>query len=414
MNNLKRMMVLVISSLFIFSSSACNIADQIRNNVQERIVVQEELSIQEMTRVLISSINDKNKTADAYSSIPEFQTEGLSYSYFYEYINILRDISTQDNNGKVVSFRIMSDDECAYLLGNRILNEYGQIKGAQLLYSSDVEYPLYIFYSVSPEGTVYISKDWVTSIISIYNYGNHYFTLLEEGNIDAVKTLLAPSLTDAAYTDDVVYAKASLLCDYYRLRVRSNPSEFEITTLVPGQMSVRIPETLSSDGNSFEDHNVVLTLQDDGNYNIDDKISVASDINLVYLVRGDERLIRVGNEYSYGQLLTIMGEPSSLNIDFDEGRIMILYPGLLLRFDDAYETSDSWSGTLTSIRLIGSSAYSIGYNIYNGMSRAQLLTSYPFVDESDYVIEVNTGSRSYNVLFDFNEEDLIESVRVTG
>ena len=303
---LKKTAALLMCIMMLFSSSACNLAEQIRNSLHVRITIQHDISVQEMTRLIVSAINDKRNTADVYSQIPSDQTDGLSYSYFYEYMNILRTVSTQDNNGKVVSFRIISDDECLNLLGGDLINRYGQIKGAELMYSSDVEYPLYIFFTVKENGEVTLSKDWVTSIINIYNYSNHYFTLLDETNADAVKALLMPGFSGEEYTDEVVYAKAQMLCEFYRLRVMSNINEYEITRLVPGQMTVRIPETIAAEGDLFEDHIVSFTYQN-GVYNIDDKINAANDINLVYLVRGDERLIRAGNEYSYSQLNSVIG-----------------------------------------------------------------------------------------------------------
>ena len=208
---LKKTAALLMCIMMLFSSSACNLAEQIRNSLHVRITIQHDISVQEMTRLIVSAINDKRNTADVYSQIPSDQNDGLSYSYFYEYMNILRTVSTQDNNGKVVSFRIMSDDECLNLLGGDLINRYGQIKGAELMYSSDVEYPLYIFFSVKENGEVTLSKDWVTSIINIYNYSNHYFTLLDETNADAVKALLMPGFSGEEYTDEVVYAKAQIV-----------------------------------------------------------------------------------------------------------------------------------------------------------------------------------------------------------
>ena len=411
-NTLIRFVSLFMCAVLAVSFCSCNIADQIRYSVHERITIQSDISIQEMTRLIINSINDKRTTADSYSKIPENQLDGLSYSYFYEYLNILRTVSTQDNNGKIVSFRIISDEECTNLLGSGAASRYGQIKGAQLLFSSDVEYPIYIFFSVNDEGEVYLSKDWVTSIINIYNYSNHYFTLLDESNADAVKALLFPGLTGTEYTDDVVYCKAQQLCEFYRLRVMSNRSEYEITRLVPWEMTVRIPETIASDGLLFEDHLVTISLLDNGNYFIDDKITSAPDLNLTYLVRGDERLIRIGNEYTFSQLVGAMGEPSAVNYNEDEGLVIVIYSGAILRFDDVYEFSEDWTGTLSSIRLIVSSSYSVGYNLYVGMTRSQILLSYPFADDYDYTLYVSSGSRDYQVEFGFDDDDVVQYVKV--
>lgn len=407
---LKKTIALMMCTLMLFSLSACNIAEQIRSNLHERITVQSDVSVQEMTRLLISAINDKRNMADVYSQIPVDQTDGLSYSYFYEYINILRTVSTQDNNGKVVSFRIISDDECLSLLGSNLINHYGQIKGAQLMYSSDVEYPLYVFFTVKDNGEVTLSSEWVTSIINIYNYSNHYFTLLDENNADAVKALLMPGFSGEEYTDDVVYAKAQMLCEFYRLRVMSNINEYEITRLVPGQMTVRIPETIAAEGDLFEEHIVSFTYNN-GVYNIDDRIDVADDINLIYLVRGDERLIRIGSDYSYNQLGSIIGSaPSTFSYDPETCMAIVIYSDLVLRFDGVVMIDDDWTGVLTSMRLISSSVYSLGYNLYPGMTRTQVLMAYPSADETDYTILIN----EYEVTMVFNDDGVLQYVKIAS
>ena len=410
---LKKALVVLICAAFVMSSSACNIAGQIRNNLHERMVVQDEVSLQEMTRLIVTSINDKRTTADTFSRIPDVQIDGLSYSYFNEYLNILRTVSTQNSNGKVISFRILSDEECQSLLGMDVSSRYGYMKGAQLQYASDVEYPVYIFFRQDDNGRISLSRDWVTSIINIYNYSNHYFTLLDESNADGVKALLTPSLTGDVYTDEVLYAKAQQLCDFYRLRVMSNINEYEITRLVPWEMTVRIPETIAVDGVLFEDHMVSFSYES-GSYTIDDKISVAPDINLTYLVRGDERLIRVGSEYTRDQLHSIMGESSAYTYEPDTGMMIMIYTGVIMRFDSVTDIEGNWSGYLTSIRLISNSAYSIGYNLFIGMSRSQIMLAYPNADDQGFTIPVDSAYGSYQVTFTFDDEDNVQYIKISA
>ena len=410
---MKKAIVLIMCTALLMSSSACNIAEQIRSSVHERIIYQSDVSLQEMTRLLISSINDKRSTADAYSNIPESQLDGLSYSYFYEYTNILRSVSTQDGNGKVVSFRILGDEECRDLLGTDVSATYGAMKGAQLLYSSDVEYPVYIFFRQNDDGSISLSRDWVTSIINIYNYSNHYFNLLDESNADGVKALLIPGLQSEVYTDEVLYAKAQQLCDFYRLRVMSSRNEYEITRLVPWELCVRIPETIAVDGEYFEEHDVTIYYAS-GSYSIEDQISIAPDINLTYLVRGDERILRVGPEYTHEQIAAVMGEPSTLTYDPNSHMLLLIYPDVILRLDNVNEVDGDWVGSITSIRLISDSVYSIGYNLFVGMTRSQILLAYPNVDNLGFTLPVETSTGSYTVTFTFDENDTVVNIKVSA
>ena len=408
-----RMICVFLATMFAIPLSACNLAEDIRNNVEERIVVQGDISEQELTRLIISAIDNRDECPDAYSGIPKAQKGGLSYSYFYEYIDILRTISRQDGKGKINSFRMLDSNACLSLLGQELFDRYGQIIGAELLYTNDSEFPVYIFYSLNDDGTAALSSEWITSIIDIYNYCSHYFTMLDEGNADGVQAILSPGLASDAYTDEAVYARAQKLCEFYRLRVKSTISEYEITGILPDCMTVRIPETVASDGVTFEEHIVELTLLDSGSFHIDDRISMSSDFNLVYLTRGDERLVRIGNEYSYDDISSLIGEPMSVSVNEETGIGLIIYQGTVLRFDNVRDDGNSWSGTLTSVRLYGSSIFSIGYNLYVGMTKTQLLVSYPFIDDNDFEISLENGNNLYYVTFDFSDDDKADSIRIT-
>ncbi len=109
-----------------------------------------------------------------------------------------------------------------------------------------------------------------------------------------------------------------------------------------------------------------------------------------------------------------MGPASSFSYNEDEGMVIVIFPGVILRFDGVSEMGENWTGTLTSIRLMSSSAYSIGYNLFVGMTRTQILLAYPFIDESNYVFTINTGSRDYDVTFGFGDGDVVEYVKVSA
>lgn len=393
--------------------SGCNLAQDIKENFENRISLVDDVSVQELTRLLISSINDSSKTSDVYSSINDYQMNNLSYSYFSEYLDILRNNSRQDNNGRVQSFRMMNNQECVSIVGSNIAYRYGSLVGAELLYEEKATYPVYIFFVIDDKGTPYISSDWVRSYIDTYNYGNHYFTLLNEENTDGVRALISPSLTDPAYNDEAIASKVQALCDFYRLRVMSNIGAYEIVHIFPGSMSVRIPETLAADGTSFEEHIVNFSYNSNGNYIIDDEIIMASDNNLVYLYSGENRLLRIGNSYSYNDLVSSMGEPISTTYYENNNSLIAMYLGVIIRFEDISFDGDLWTGSISSIRVYGNSTYTVGYNAYLGMTKSALLVAYPFIDSTDYTLQIETSTGIYNVEFEFNEDDVLGMIRIT-
>ncbi len=393
------------------SFTGCNLAEDIKVNFENRISFVNNISAQELTRLLISSINDSSKTSDVYSSINNFQMDNLTYSYFSEYLDILRSNSRQDNNGRVESFRMMSNAECISIVGASIGSRYGNLIGAELLYQEEAIYPVYIFFVTDDDGVPRLSNEWVRSFIDTYNYGHHYFTFLNEENSDGVRALITPSLTDPAYTEDAISSKVQALCDYYRLRVMSNIGSYEIVQIFPGHMTVRIPETLAADGTSFEEHTVNFTYLNSGNFFIDDDIVIAPDQNLTYLVDGETRLLRVGNVYTLTDLMANLGSPISSTFYNDNKTRIVLYPGLVLRFDNS-NSSHNWSGTLSSIRLYGDTTYTLGYNAFPGMTKTALLVAYPFIDDFNYEFEITTFTGTYTVEFEFNDDDTVRMVRI--
>ena len=94
---IRKGIALILCVVITVSFCACGLASDLRYSSAQRIATQENLPVQELTRLIISSINDKRNTADAFSMIPDAQLDGLSYSYFYAYMDILREVSRQDN-----------------------------------------------------------------------------------------------------------------------------------------------------------------------------------------------------------------------------------------------------------------------------------------------------------------------------
>ncbi|MCQ2516719.1 MAG: hypothetical protein MJ094_07625 [Saccharofermentans sp.] len=398
---------------FLFSFAGCNLAEDIKVNFENRISSVNNVSAQELTRLIVMSINDSSKTSDAYASINAYQLDNLSYSYFSEYLDILRRNSRQDNNGRVNSFRMMSSSECTSIVGSLLANRFGTLIGAELLYDEEALFPVYMFFIVDDNGVPKISNDWVRGYIDTYNYSDHYFNFLNDENSDGVRALITPSLNDPAYTEEAISARVRALCDYYRLRVMSNVGAYEIVHIYPGNMSVRIPETLAVDGTSFEEHMVNFSYLNSGNYNIDDEVVIAGDLNIVNLVSGENRVLRVGNVYALSELVQRMGSPISSTYYENNNSRIVLYPGVVLRFDESID-SHNWTGTLTSIRVFGnSSVYTIGYNLYVGMSKTALLVAYPFIDENDYEINVSTSTGDYTVEFEFDDDDTVRMIRVS-
>ena len=109
-----------------------------------------------------------------------------------------------------------------------------------------------------------------------------------------------------------------------------------------------------------------------------------------------------------------MGEPSTLTYDPDSHMLILIYPDVILRLDNVNEVDGDWVGSITSIRLISDSVYSIGYNLFVGMTRSQILLAYPNVDNLGFTLPVETSTGSYTVTFTFDENDTVVNIKVSA
>ena len=141
----------------------------------------EPLSEQDLVRILVNAINDKKASADSYAAIPEIQRDGLSYSYFIQFVDIMTGISqSNSDNRSVSSFRLMTDADVEDATDGFEDSYYGNIVGAELLYGEEQQScGVYLLFSEEEDGMPYLSEEWISDVIDLYNYGEHYFDMID-------------------------------------------------------------------------------------------------------------------------------------------------------------------------------------------------------------------------------------------
>ncbi len=414
---IRRLTALFVTAAMLCVMTSCNIID-LADRIKEG---NETISGAEIARLMIDAINNKNDVAESYSSIPEKQRDGLSFSYFTEYIDILRNLSR--NNGTIDSFRFLTEQEMSSL---DIDDEFSVVV---FEYSSNPDpMPVYIYLDVNSDGITYLSDETVTDIISIWNYADHYFTMMEEQNIEGIYTLLNPIYSDEELSDEAIYARASALSDFYYTRVRSPRDEYEISKLTPDSMTIVIPEIINEDGESYSDHSVeIVKNYEKDMYEIDDTIPLETDPFLTYLIDGGTKLVHCGNSYTSTIINNMVGKPTYISHGIDgidmrvaengvdieyEHKILVNYPGLILVFE-GYGNSEKWDGELTGFRLYDTTELNVGYSVYIGMPKSELQSVYPFIDLYDYQLTYSAPEADYSIEFEFDDEDNLDLVRVS-
>ena len=383
-------------------------------------IISDPLSSQELVRLMINAINDKKAVADSYASVPEIQRDGLSYSYFIQFIDIMTGISSANSEGEDITyFRMLKDDEVFALTEEMDDSYYGNIKGAELLYGNDQKrHGVYLMFSEDDDGMPYLSEEWISDVIDLYNYGEHYFEMIDLDNADGLATLMRPGLDPVVFSsDDTVMAKAQEVLSYYEISVRGDLSDnmrSMVTVLLPEHIKITIPETLNYQTGRVVKHEVDITM-DEGSYKIEDNIPIVQDVSLTQVFLQDEVLFTCGSSYTASHVTELMGDSSRTTYYPDSSSFSMYYDGLILVFDlNDYQDDDNWSGVLSTIKIQGGSSYTIGNGLYVGMTRTMVLQTYPYMHEQGYSIDIDNGIADCQVEIALDPNNNVSYIRVTA
>ena len=398
-----------------FSIAGCQLIDDLRglNGTNNS------LSETELARLVANAINSESSVADSYAKIPSNQLDGLSYSIFYEYCSILRQCSQV--HGTADSFIILNDtDKTRYF--NMIdfdaesgdsfqtISKYGDMDVIELCYSKDKNvYASPVRFTIAKSGDSYsISGRYIYDSIIAYSYINHYFEMIDDDNVDGLEAIIKSSYDSDIYLNSVIHGKAQYIADYYRLKVKSNLSNYQLRLFSPTHVQYYIPEVLSEDGEKIISKTVDLRLQNDGNFFLEDEIPVV--INEIRLSRVAGGRLRLGSTYTANELYKLLGNP--IVVSYDPGVIVLTYDGMTLKLEGDTSSGQWNSGRLSSVVLRKDDKFNLGDELFIGMNLSELLLIYPMIDESDFVGSFENGDGEFILSFRFDEYDNVTRIRV--
>ena len=429
-----RIAALFMTLTMAMSVSSCTVVSDIKSQINTAYT---NLSEQELARLVINAIEDDTKVADSFSEIPDPQLDGLTYTAFYEYVSILRSVSS--GHGKATSFRILSEEEedeyFSKVSGSkydlRSLDEYGELDVIELCYEEDAEplYPCRFVLCEKEDGTYSLAGAYVSDSIVAYDYVSHYFSTIEDKNTDALSAIIGPIYPESLYISSVISKKADFVIDYYRDKVISDIEDYKLEFLSPVMVTFVIPETLDNDNVNIRSHKVSLYIESNGTTYIDDVIP-SNDGDQLYLCRDGSELVTCGETYSVQEIIDILGVPVSQVTDGkvvdsytdDDDTMHLLYETVLnfdgasLKFKVEYDDNShtEWTGTLESIRLYRDSDYTVSDIVYQGMNLSELMLIYPMIDEYEYVYSYEFEDKDYEMTFIYDENYNITSVVVAS
>lgn len=420
----KRAGAVLLAVVMLFSLSSCNIIQRIQKRFDNH---SEDISRQELARLVSNAIKDKEEVADSYSSIPERQLDGMSYSVFYQYCEVLREMSSR--HGKITAFRFLSDAETRRFYADAdnkagmnavSMKNYDGLTMVELLYEEDhdVANPCR-FALLESDGTYTLASDYATKSVEAYDYMSHYFKMISDGNVAGLESIIKPMFKDDIYISSVISSKAAYLIDFYKLRVKSAVSEYRLTTFLPTLVSFEIPETIDASGENIVSRRVNLYRKDDGTFYIEDTFVSKGD-GVEFCLNGTP-VLRCGISYSRSDVLHMLGDPVIEMVNGTERdkscEILIAFSGVMLRLE-GYPLAD---GTWNTARLVAISLYdnnsgnlvpTFDGRLFVGMNISELLLVYPMIDETGYVYTFETIDGTYKLEFVFDENKNVSRIRL--
>lgn len=414
----RKALAVVMCAAFItgmaFSFTGCKLIDFFSSGLNVSL---NSLSETELARLMTNAILSERNVADCYNKLPSSQLNGLSYSMFSEYCSILRKCSQE--HGTADSFRILNENEknqyFALIDGSdnefRSVDVYGDMDVIELSYSQDKNPEASpVRFTIAKNGDKYaMAGQYITDSMLAYSYINHYFDMINDGNIDGLEAIIKSTYDSDIYMNSVIYAKANYIADYYMLKVKSNAEEYQLKLFSPTHITYVIPEVFNGDGDSIFSKTVELRLQNDGSFFVQDDIPVV--INELRFFSDGESKLRMGSSYTKEEIIALLGEP--VIVSYDEGIVILTYSGMTIRLDADLDKDNNWtSGRLSSVVLRKDDRFTIGEELFIGMNISELLLIYPMFDECDFTASFQNGDGEFVLSFQFDDFGNVTRIRL--
>ena len=405
--------VMCISMIMgIMGLTGCKLIDNLTHGA-----AQKSLSEAELARLVTNAVISDANVADSYASFPKSQLDGLSYSMFSEYCSILRKNASE--HGTADSFRILNEeDKLKYFEaidstdeeGFESIFKYGDMDVIELCFSKDKDPSAPpVRFMLSKKGDTYsLSSKFIVDSMLAYSYINHYFEMIDDGNVDGLEAVIKSTYNSDIYLNSVIHAKADYIADYYRLKVKTSTPDYELKLFSPTHITYVIPEVFSADGTKIVSKTVELRLKTDGTFLVEDDIPAT--IKEIRLSREGSSRLRMGSTYTNSEIRYLLGDPKVATYTADQ--VILAYDGMTIRLDAEIENGQWTSGRLTSILIRKDTIFTLTEDLYIGMNISELLLVYPMFDECEYTGSFKNGDGEFVLTFEFDDYGNVTTIRL--
>lgn len=428
---------IMLSGLFLSACSNISDAlDRFTNGVYS--VAPQNVKLLDATnfvRLLTTCISDVEQTKSIYDLIPDQQLDHVSYAAFEEYISVLSRLNSR--NGALSSFQIVSDASRQSLLkelSDNLPESEELIESTvpvALTFDSEVgESATYIYYQEKEDGTAFLSEDWVTQCLELYNFSELYFSSLEDQNVDAVYYLISDSISgrDYSFSEEIIRLKVLEMCRFYQFRVKPTFDEYKMLSMDISCIHFEQSEVLDDELIDYSAREIIVCRNDTEKIVVRDIMTNPLNDREIYLYYQNERAVRIGDRANSTSFNNLFGEPflmtvgREIGVTSNEGgepeitrSIVIDYPSVSITIAGQIQSRGDWEGVITRIHIRSDSEeYSLGRTVYTGMTRDEFMEIYPFADQTDYVLsaEIDNQIFALEVLFAPENGDVLTDIRI--
>ncbi len=381
------------------------------------------LSDYELIQKIADTISNKSDIASTYDSIPAKQLDGLSKDQFQQYIEFLR----RGISGDLASFTHMSDaeeTEVKQVILSRLPEQkdlVANLQGFWLIYqeSGRGEAKFGVFIQSPKDQPVGLSKEWVERILDLQDFSSLYFNAIDQSDTAALAVLLKPQ----KLPQDILNLRSKRIIDFYQNNISSQTSDFKLTyARMDGigfdELGITNPDQSQSVSRSIE-----MVGQTDRSCRIFDVIPDvigAADYQVYYT---DKYLMQIGQyikeepvQIKSRDLESIIGAPllhddtTCTTAANGTQKLALSYQSLDLKAVGSCFRHSRWNGQITEIKLRDPACH-IGSGLKPGQTTADILSIYPFANETNYIIRGNTDAGDVQMRFVI-DQDVISAIEL--
>lgn len=367
------------------------------------------MTSQELIQTLILAVNDQTPVGSAFESIPLRQRETVTLSAFTKYVSLIRRGVMQP----ITSFSVVSQETRDALTeqisaqsdASAELAAISQFYHLTFLDETRREASFIVAIQVDADGLPYMSGEWISTTLRLYDFLELYFSAIGTGDVLALKALLqqGEASTPTVTMDKALENKSQETINFYFRRVITAAIDYKLISLIPGYASVEHYASISL-GSGRRENRVVTFTDVNGQILVSDKVPSELKSEDLDVYQDGIKLFRIGSEEQQTdskKLEATLGmalQHNNKNCRTVNGQanFNFRYRGITLSGQGTCDEHEHWAGMIYSAG-ISYSDFALGSGLKVGMPVSELYLRYPFARESNYLIAGNIDGKNVSL-----------------